>query len=196
MKILGKILMTVAAAGLLTGAGAAAAESSSKVFGWIEKAEMMPWNIKVKAKLDSGALTSSIDARDVERFEKDGEDWVRFRFEMKDMDSGEKASEDVERPLKRGLSVRGAGGSDERPVVLLNICVGDKIFEEEFSLRDRGEMFYPVLLGRRTIAHLGLLDVQKTFMHDAQCDDDTPVIKNDPDDAGASDDEDDDQDDE
>jgi hypothetical protein len=168
--------------GLLLSAGAASADDSPKVFGWVEKSELKPWDIKVKAKLDSGALTSSLDARDIERFEKDGEDWVRFRFEMEDEESGETVSEDVERPLYRRLAVRGAGGRDERPVVLLNLCVGDTVYEEQFSLRDRGEMFYPVLLGRRTISHLGYLDVRETFTHDAACGDDANVVEHEPED--------------
>ena len=152
------------------------------MFGWVEKAELKPWDIMVKAKLDSGAPTSSLDARDIERFEKDGEDWVRFRFEMEDEESGETVSEDVERPLYRRLAVRGAGGRDERPVVLLNLCVGDTVYEEQFSLRNRGKMNFPVLLGRRTISHLGHLDVRKTFEHDADCGEDANVVEHEPED--------------
>ncbi|SHM05211.1 ATP-dependent zinc protease [Vreelandella subglaciescola] len=170
------------AVGCLLSAGAASADDSPKVFGWVEKAELKPWDIMVKAKLDSGALTSSLDARDIERFEKDGDDWVRFRFEMEDEDTGEEASEDVERPLYRILTVRGAGGRDERPVVLLNLCVGDTVYEEQFSLRNRGKMNYPVLLGRRTISHLGHLDVRETFENDANCGEDAEFVEHEPED--------------
>ena len=30
------------------------------VFGWIENATLEPWGVKVKSKLDTGALTSSL----------------------------------------------------------------------------------------------------------------------------------------
>lgn len=168
------------AAGWLLSAGAALADDSTQVFGWVEKAELKPWDIKVKAKLDSGALTSSIDARDIETFTKDDEDWVRFRFAMEDEDSGEAVSEEVERPLYRSLTVRGAGGRDERPVVLLNLCVGDTVYEEQFSLRNRSAMNYPVLLGRRTIGHLGHLDVSQTFTRDAECGEDAELVEHKP----------------
>ena len=36
------------------------------------RAARLPWGVKVKSKLDTGALTSSLHARNVERFEKDG----------------------------------------------------------------------------------------------------------------------------
>ena len=32
------------------------------------------------AKMDTGAMTASLSARDIEQFKRDGEDWVRFRL--------------------------------------------------------------------------------------------------------------------
>ncbi|SDO13689.1 Uncharacterized conserved protein [Vreelandella arcis] len=164
-----------------------AVASDDNVFGWVEKATLQPWGTEVKAKLDSGALTSSLDARDIEMFEKDDEDWVRFRLKLEDQESGEVFSDVLERPLYRELRVRGAGGLDERPVVLLNVCMGDTVYEEQFSLRNREEMNYPLLLGRRTISHLGLLDVRETFMQEPDCGDDADVVAHDPDNDDPSD---------
>ena len=157
--------------------------NSPKVFGWVENAVMMPWGIQVKAKLDSGALTSSLDARDIETFTRSGEEWVRFRLKLEDQDSGEVFSNELERPLYRDLTVRGAGGRDERPVVLLEVCLGDTTYEEQFSLRDREDMNYPMLLGRRTISHLGMLDVRETFIHKTPtCNEETPFVAHESDD--------------
>ena len=167
-------------AGLLTSYVAMADEE--KVFGWVEKATLQPWDIEVKAKLDSGALTSSLDARDIEIFEQDDEEWVRFRLKLEDQESGEVFSDQIERPMYRELAVRGAGGRDERPVVLLEVCMGDTIYEEQFSLRDREEMNYPLLLGRRTISHLGLLDVRETFLQAPGCGENSTVVPHDPED--------------
>lgn len=161
------LLPTLAAAG---GAGA-----EKRVYGWVEKAVVEALDAVVKAKLDSGALTSSIHAEDIEDFERDGEDWVRFTIALEDERGDELVQRRFEKPLFRRLEVYGAGGSDVRPVVLLRLCIGDTVYEEQFSLRDRSEMLYPVLLGRRTIQHLGLLDVSRTFLHDPDCDDETPV---------------------
>lgn len=159
---------------------ASAVQADERVFGWVEKATVEPWGVEVKAKLDSGALTSSLDAREIEGFDKHGESWVRFRLKLEDEASGELFSKRLERPLYRVLKVRGAGGRDERPVVLLRICLGDTVYEEQFSLRDRGEMHYPLLLGRRTIRHLGLLDVHETFLTEPRCDDDSRIVEHDP----------------
>lgn len=153
-----------------TGAGA-----EQQVFGWVEKVRLLPLSANIYAKLDSGALTSSMHAQDIKLFKKGGEDWVRFRIEVEDVDTGKTISKRLERPLHRDISLRGAGGRDERPVVLLKLCIGDAIYEEEFSLRDRENMHYPALLGRRTIQHLGLLDVTSTFRVKPACDENSPV---------------------
>jgi hypothetical protein len=181
MKGLLKVSCVLAACGVAISAAQAKAppqaSGADRVFGWVEHAVVEPWGIQVKAKLDSGALTSSLDARDIETFTQEGEEWVRFRLKLEDLSSGEVFSDVIERPLYRDLRLRGAGGVDERPVVLINVCIGDTIYEEQFSLRDRGDMNYPLLLGRRTISHLGVLDVRETFLRETpECNDDTPVV--------------------
>ncbi len=184
MQCIGKTFFkSVVVGSWLIGAGLSASTAMAdddQVFGWVEKATLQPWDIEVKAKLDSGALTSSLDARDIEMFEQDGDEWVRFRLKLEDQASGEVFSDQIERPLYRELSVRGAGGRDERPVVLMEVCMGDTIYEEQFSLRDREEMNYPLLLGRRTISHLGLLDVRETFLQEPGCGENATVVPHDP----------------
>ncbi|MFY0991359.1 ATP-dependent zinc protease [Halomonas sp. C05BenzN] len=165
---------------LLLAVGMSPALADEKVFGWVEKATLEPWGVEVKAKLDSGALTSSLDARDIERFEQEGDEWVRFRLELEDEATGEHFTHEMELPVYRNIRLRGAGGSDRRAVVLMKVCMGDTVYEEQFSLRDREEMFYPLLLGRRTIGHLGVLDVRETFLNAPQCDEDSPLVAHEP----------------
>ena len=186
MQLIGKMFFNrVMLGAVLLGSGLSASMAMAdddQVFGWVEKSTLQPWDIEVKAKLDSGALTSSLDARDIEMFEQDDEEWVRFRLKLEDQGSGDVFSDQIERPLYRELAVRGAGGRDERPVVLLEVCMGDTIYEEQFSLRDREEMNYPLLLGRRTISHLGLLDVRETFLQEPECGENATVVPHDPED--------------
>ncbi len=73
----------------------------------------------------------------------------------------------------RDLTVIGAGGRDTRPVVLLDICFGDTVYEEQFGLENRDDLTYPLLIGRRTIQHLGTIDVTKTFLKEPVCDSDS-----------------------
>lgn len=57
----------------------------------------------------------------------------------------------------------------------MKICIGQDIYEEQFSLENRDDMLYPMLLGRRTIQDLGPVDVTETFMHDPKCGEDSTV---------------------
>lgn len=150
-------------------ASAAAQEAGQRVVGWIEKGRILPERAAVKIKVDSGALTSSMHAVNMHRFKRQGKSWVRYDVPVKDADTGEMVTLKFERPVYRRILVRGAGGSERRPVVKMSICMGDKVYEEQFSLRDRGEMTYPVLIGRRTIEHIGLIDVSQTFLLPLGC---------------------------
>ena len=115
----------------------------------------------------AAAETSSLDARDIEAFERDDERWVRFRLEGDRQ--GEAASQWVERPVLRRVKVRGAGGVDHRYVIRLQLCIGHQAYEEQFTLRDRSRMAYPALLGRRTLEHLGLVDVRRQHLQQPEC---------------------------
>ena len=140
----------------------------SRVLGWVEKAMILPGHLVMNAKMDTGALTSSLDAKGLTPFQRDGKDWVRFDVETQD-DNDKVTSQSFEREIVREVTLRGAGGKDDRPVVLMKICIGDQVYEEQFTLRDRGEMKYPLLIGRRTIQHLGLIDVTRQFTVEPKC---------------------------
>lgn len=137
--------------------------------GWVERGVILPEQVTVKFKLDTGALTSSMHAEDLDYFEKNGDKWVRFDLDLKDVERDKLVKSRIERKLERELTVRGAGGKEDRPVVLMKVCVGDRLLEEEFSLRDRDEMHYPVLLGRRTLEKLGPIDSARTFTIEPKC---------------------------
>ena len=137
--------------------------------GWVERGRVLPEEVTVKFKLDTGALTSSMHAEDIEYFERDGDEWVRFDLDLEDIERGKLVKSRIERKLHRELTVRGAGGKEDRPVVLMKVCIGERLLEEQFSLRDRDEMHYPVLLGRRTREKLGPVDSARTFTIEPSC---------------------------
>lgn len=153
----------------LTMSSSFAGPNPPKIFGWVEEGLIQPENIAVKIKLDTGALTSSMDAKDLEHYEKDGDKWVRFNVEVKDSKSGKLTNFPFERKIIRSVKVRGAGGAETRPVVTMRMCIGTRMYEEEFSLKDRGKMNYPVLIGRRTLQNLGAVDASRTFTMEPRC---------------------------
>lgn len=148
---------------------APSAMAGKRVFGWVEKARIIEAGVTTKAKMDTGALTSSIHATHVERFRRNGKKWVRFTISLTDTDTDEVITRTLERPFVRRIKLTGAGGVDHRLVVTLDICIGKQKLLEQFSLSDRSDKIYGLLIGRRTMEHMGLLDVKKTFTAQPAC---------------------------
>lgn len=138
-------------------------------YGWVENGIVMPAGVMVKMKLDTGALTSSIDARSIRYFKREGKPWVSFDLNLTDAKTQRHVISHLERPVERSVTIRGAGGEEQRPTVTLAVCVGNQVYQEWFTLRDRSEMIYPVLLGRRLLEQLGPVDASTTFTHQPQC---------------------------
>ena len=120
-------------------------------------------NIKVpevgetfKAKMDTGAVTASLSARDIELFKRDGEQWVRFRL------ASEGASNKVfEHKLARISKIKGRADEDDedeggveaarRPVIELQLCLGKEQRTVEVNLVDRSHFNYPLLIGAKAL---------------------------------------------
>lgn len=115
-----------------------------------------------KGRIDTGAATSSINAVDIERFERDGTKWVRFNLTH---DEGEKA-EMMEAKIVRIAKIIQSSKPDEdseRPVVQLHVRIGDVAHLTEFTLTNRLHMQYPVLIGRSFMRDVILVDVSKEY---------------------------------
>lgn len=140
--------------------------SDPETFGWIEWIDLGPEQIRLKAKLDSGALTSSLDAREIEEFREDGKRHVRF--ELHDRESGEVTT--IERRVKRFVRiVRHSGDHQRRPVIEMDMCLGAQAHKVEFTLIDRSNFNYPVLLGRRAMDGYAVIDPRETYLIDPDC---------------------------
>src|SRR5699024_8205452 len=118
------------------GLASAAMGADAATYGWVETATVEPWGAEVKVKLDTGALTSSMQAEEIETFERDGEEWVRFTVEVEDEDTDEVVSRTFEREVFRNLLVSGAGGEDRRPGGLMEIGMGKDHHEDECGIAD------------------------------------------------------------
>jgi hypothetical protein len=136
-----------------------------QVYGWREMVRIGDLELKLAAKLDTGALTSSIHAEEKELFERDGKKWVRFIV----TDPGEKNSprNRIEAPLVRIALIKEPGGKSEaREVVRLNFTIGERKLRADFTLNNRSNMLSPVLIGRTTIKEIGWVDPSRAYLAD------------------------------
>ena len=112
-----------------------------------------------KAKMDTGALTASLSAKDIETFTRDGDDWVRFRLGTKDA-SNKVYEHKVARisKIKSRSDEEDEGESTEvakRPVVDLELCLGNVKRTVEVNLTDRSNFNYPLLIGAKALREFG-----------------------------------------
>lgn len=106
------------------------------------------------AKLDTGADHSSIHARVLGREQRNGKDWIVFEVENK---SGLAAK--FEKPVERIARVRRHFGKiQERPVVMMDICVGAIRKNVEVNLVDRKHLDFKILIGRSFLREMALVD--------------------------------------
>jgi hypothetical protein len=158
-------------AGLLLGlivlpAAAAVADAGAvPVAGWLERARLFPGDIPLEAKLDSASRNSSLHALNVERFEREGADWVAF-----DIVTGSGGSMRLERPVVRVVEIQSAPGRYEtRVAVKLGICIGQVFRVTEVNLVDRSTLSKPLLVGRRFLRGRLLVDTKRRFLLEPEC---------------------------
>jgi len=142
--------------------------SNKQIYGWVERAVVSTEHVQMKAKLDTGAMTSSLHAVNIHRFKRDGTRMVRFDIE--DPESGVRLT--MERPLSRKVRIKESdtGEYSQRPVVDLWLCIGDIGKTVEVNLVDRSHFIYPLLVGRNFLAGAVLVDSDDTFTRSPSCD--------------------------
>lgn len=140
-------------------------EKNKITIGWIEKVRIHPSELTFNAKVDTGARTSSINARNIVEYEQEGEPWVRF-----DVVNKKNESVTLELPLEREAIIkRHFGEQQHRSVVLMGICLGTVFKKAEVTLVDREGFIYTMLLGRSFLEGDFLIDISKNFTIKPAC---------------------------
>lgn len=135
--------------------------------GFIENVSVGKLGLEMKAKLDTGADTSSVHAHNVKVYKRGERDnWVRFRLIGKD---GRTVRYD-QNVIRFAHIKTKTGGLIRRPVIHLPLCVGGKWGKAEINLADRGDFDYDILIGREFLAQRILVDSGRTFMAEDDCD--------------------------
>lgn len=160
------LMLSVFFAGYAVSAGVAVG-AEKYIFGWLERIAVQDGTVLLDAKLDTGATTSSIDARNIYRFRRGKKRFVRFELPI--AQSGDARL--IERPLVRMVRIKQHDGQyQRRPVVTLDICIGRVQRRVEFSLVDRRNFDQPVLLGRNALAGSALVDSDLERTAQPRCD--------------------------
>ncbi|MCL6271602.1 RimK/LysX family protein [Sansalvadorimonas sp. 2012CJ34-2] len=132
-------------------------QKETKILGGVETLGLPSAGMALDARIDTGAELSSLDARNIKDFKKDGKDWVSFEL----VNRGGGCTKNMELPVERYVRVKRHGAESQcRPVVCLPVVMGSDQRSTPFTLTDRRKFEYPILLGRSFLSGL-LVDINK-----------------------------------
>jgi hypothetical protein len=118
--------------------------------GWRERLALPQFGIPaLKAKLDTGARSSSLHVDELETFTRDGDTWLRFVVGL-----GRRSAHKMQceaQALDRRVVVDTGGGRSERWFIRTEVMLAGERFEVDMNLTDRRHMLFPMLLGRTAL---------------------------------------------
>ena len=130
--------------------------SDKQIVGLREQALIAGLNIVMQAKISTSVANSVIDARNIQMFERNGEEWVRFTIYNPDTQE----PHILERKRLRFQTVQSSNPTpDRRPVVEIRFTIGKLAQRGEFILSDRSNSEFPILIGRNLLRDVMLVDV-------------------------------------
>ena len=111
----------------------------------------------IRARIDSGAGTSSIHASNIKLFTRDGENWVKF--EIHPLHESPKIVLRNEAKIVGVRKVKNTGGTSERRYVIKTpIKIGEFVYDIELTLANRDSMGFRMLLGREAMKNRFVVD--------------------------------------
>lgn len=117
----------------------------------------------IKARVDSGAKTSSIQANNIKVLHKNGEEWVRF--EVNPIQDNRSISMVCKAKVHQRRLVKSSTGiSEERFVIKTPITLGEETFEIELTLANRDGMEFRMLLGRQALINRYIVNPSEGYL--------------------------------
>ena len=117
----------------------------------------------IKARVDSGAKTSALHAKNIAPFIKDDQNWVRF--DINPIQNNVKTVVHCEAPLVDKRVVKSSSGfREQRYVIQTSLEIGDSKWVIEMTLTNRDSMGFRMLLGREAMSGRVLVDPEQQYL--------------------------------
>ena len=132
--------------------------------GWRERLALPDLGVRrIKAKVDTGARSSSLHALDIEVYRAHGR--ARVRFELEPDPREDRREVRCDEPLHDMRWIRSSNGSrDRRPVIRTHVALGGERWLIDLTLTSRELMGFPMLLGREAVRHRFVIDPGRSFL--------------------------------
>lgn len=116
----------------------------------------------IKARIDSGAKTSSLHAFNIHQFEENGKSYVHF--DIHPIENNRKIFQSCRGLLVDKRDVKSSSGNIERRhVIRTPITLGCETWDIEVTLTNRDSMGYRMLIGREAMTNRVLIDPDSSF---------------------------------
>lgn len=137
------------------------AKSKLQIIGTTDSIDFIDAEIEnLPCKIDTGASISAIHADRIRIIEKNGVEYLSFKLlDKKHPNFNNKeilTSDFKEKRIKNSF-----GEAENRYLVKLKIRVFDKVYNSSFTLTNRKQMTYPVLIGKKFLKGKFLVDVSQ-----------------------------------
>lgn len=132
--------------------------------GWREWVGLPDLGVEwIKAKIDTGARTSSLHAFEIEEFDHEGQEWVRFAVHP--WQEGRADAVVHECPVYDRRAVRSSSGhAEDRLVVQLRMRLVGHEVQGEVTLTNRDEMGFRMLVGRQVLRQGFIVNSAESFL--------------------------------
>lgn len=136
----------------------------SPVIGWREWVTLPQLHVgHIKAKIDTGARSSSLHAFDVETFRRQGKPWVRFCIHP--IQHNDEMIVNAEAAIHEFRTVRSSNGETSlRPTIITDVQWMNETWQIELTLANRDSMGFRMLLGREALRGRLLVDPAGSFL--------------------------------
>lgn len=133
------------------------------VLGWRECVDLPELGVfGIRAKLDTGARSSSLHATDISTIRRDQHTLVRFHLVLGPR--GRSHSIETTAPIVDERVVRDSGGHESlRPVIRTPIEIAGWSWPIEITLASRSDMSFRMLLGRQGMSGHVIVDVSHSY---------------------------------
>jgi hypothetical protein len=132
--------------------------------GWREWVSLPEWGAPhVKAKIDTGARTSSLHAFGLEWFDRAGTPWVRFEIHPWQRSTSDAIVAEAAVVATRDVK-SSSGDVDHRPVVHTILVLAGRQLTAEVTLTRRDEMGFRMLVGREALRHRFVVDPGVSYL--------------------------------
>ncbi len=116
---------------------------------------------EIDVKIDTGAYSSSIHCRDIKVITKNGKEAISFVL-LDPSHPKYHGKKFTSTTFKEKMVKSSNGISEKRYVISSDVIIFDEKYKLELSLTERGEMRFPILIGRKLLMGNFLVDTAKT----------------------------------